>query len=305
MSFELAQHRRGLLLVAAGTLAWSIGGVVIRLLTVDSWTMLFWRSAVAGLFLLAAIAVTERSGFVAAFRRLDRVGYCVAACFAAAWLFYLTSVTMTTIANALVIQAISPLIAGVLGWLLMRERVALRTWMAMAVALAGVAVMVWHSIGAGRFEGDLLALVTAFSLSGAIVLIRHAREVPMAPAVCVGCGFATLAAWPFASPLSPTAGDIPLIMVFGVVQMGVGMLLVTSGARLIPAAEAALITTLETVLAPIWVWLVVSENPGASTIIGGAVVFAALIGHTLVELRSERRDQSLIGSSSTSTSVSG
>lgn len=305
MTSEHAQHRRGLLLVAAGTFAWSIGGVVIRLLTVDSWTMLFWRSVVAGVFLLAAIALTERGGFAAAFRRLDKIGYGVAVCFASAWLFYLTSVTMTTIADALVIQATSPLIAGVLGWLLMRERVALRTWVAMAIALVGVAIMVWHSLGAGRIEGDLLAVVTAFSLSGAIVLIRHGRQVPMAPAICVGCGIATLFAWPFAAPLSPTATDIPLLIVFGVVQMGIGLLLVTAGARLIPAAEAALITTLETVLAPLWVWLAVGENPGTATIIGGGVVFAALIVHTLVEQRAERRNQSLIGSSSTSTSVSG
>lgn len=305
MSAAPASHRRGLLLVAAGTVAWSIGGVVIRLLTIDSWTMLFWRSTVAGLFLLAAIAMTERGGFAAAFRRLDRIGYGVAICFAAAWSFYLTSVTMTTIANALVIQATSPLIAGVLGWLLMRERVALRTWVAMAIALVGVAVMVWHSLGAGRIEGDLLAVVTAISLSGAIVLIRHGREVPMAPAVCVGCGIAMVASWPFAVPLSPTVTDIPLLIVFGVVQMGVGLLLVAAGARLVPAAEAALITTLETVLAPIWVWLAVGENPGLATIVGGAIVFAALVGHTLVELRAERRAQTLIGSSSTSTSVSG
>lgn len=305
MTLDLATHRRGLVLVAAGTFAWSIGGVVIRLLTIDSWTMLFWRSIVAGLFLLTAIAFTERGSFKTAFRRLNTIGYGIALCFAAAWLFYLTSVTMTTIANALVIQATSPLIAGVLGWLLMRERVALRTWLAMAIALVGVAVMVWHSLGAGRIEGDLLSVVTAFSLSGAIVLIRHAREVPMVPAVCVGCGIATLVAWPFASPLSPTATDIPLLALFGVVQMGVGLFLVTAGARLVPAAEAALITTLETVLAPIWVWLAVSENPGTATIVGGAVVFAALIGHTLVEIRSERHAQSLIGSSSTSTNVSG
>jgi len=300
-----ALHRRGLLLVAAGTLAWSIGGVVIRLLTVDSWTMLFWRSVLAGLFLLGYVAWAERGRFVQSFRRLDRIGYGVACCFAAAWLFYLTSVTMTTIANALIIQATSPLIAGVLGWLLMRERVALRTWAAMAVALVGVAIMVWHSLGAGNVAGDLLAVVTALSLSGAIVLIRRGRDVPMASAICVGCAVAALASWPFAAPLSPTAADIPLLILFGFVQMGLGLLLVSAGARLVPAAEAALITTLETILAPIWVWLAVGEDPGTGALLGGAVVFAALIGHTLVELRAERRAQSLIGSSSTSTSVSG
>jgi drug/metabolite transporter (DMT)-like permease len=182
-----------------------------------------------------------------------------------------------------------PYVAGLLGWLLLGERVALRTWLTMALALVGVVVMVSSSYGRGALLGDLLAIVMASSFAIATVFVRRHPEVQMAPAAVLATALTFLAALPMADPLAATPRDLALLAFFGVGQFGVGFLLFMTGARLIPAAESSLIGMLEMVLGPLWVWLVLSERPGAASLVGGALVLAAVLVNTLVDLVSPGR----------------
>jgi len=283
-----AQHRRGLMLVAGAAIVWSFGGLLARLVAADPWTILFWRSVFACLFLLGYAWYRNRGRLIKTFRDLGWPGIVLGLCFAVASSSFIIALSLTSVANIMFIQSSAPFIAGLLGWLIMGERVSPRSWLAMGAALVGIAVMMVGSFGGGRLAGDLLSIVIAFGFAGAIVTTRRHRNLRMGPATCFATAFTTLIALPFASPLSVGSVDLFYLLLFGVGQMGIGLVLFTAGARLVPAAEAGLISILEAILAPLWVWLLLAEDPGGYTLAGGAIVLTAIMAHTLLDWRADR-----------------
>jgi drug/metabolite transporter (DMT)-like permease len=283
-----ASHRLGLLLVAGAATVWSAGGPIARLIGTDPWTTVFWRSVSAALALLLFIAIRERGRVIATFRRLGWPGLVVALCFVTGSTSFILALQLTTVANVLILQATAPFIAGILGWLIMGERVRLRSWLTMAAALVGIVIMVQDSLTRGSLLGSLLSLLIGLGFAGAIVTTRRHQEVQMAPATCLATIFGALVASPFAAPLGVSAHDLGLCLLFGAGQLAVGLILFSYGARLAPAAEVGIVSVLENILGPVWVWLAFSENPGEAVILGGAIVLAALVVHTLLDLRGGR-----------------
>jgi len=283
-----SQHRLGLLLVAGAATVWSAGGPISRLIGTDPWTTVFWRSVSATLALLLFIAIRERGRVIPTFRRLGWPGLVMALCFAMGSTSFIVALRLTTVANVLILQATAPFIAGILGWILMGERVRPRSWLTMAAALVGIVIMVWDSLTRGSLLGSLLSLLVGLGFAGAIVTTRRHHDVQMAPATCLATIFGALVAAPFATPLAISTNDLALCCMFGAGQLAVGLILFTYGARLAPAAEVGIVSVLENILGPVWVWLAFGENPGGAVILGGTIVLAALIVHTLLDLRSER-----------------
>jgi drug/metabolite transporter (DMT)-like permease len=277
-------RREGFWLVAAAALCWSSGGLIARLVSTSPWTTVFWRSVFCAAFLFVAVAIARRGRLASVVRETGWPGVLMAACFATASTCFIMSLARTSVANTLVIQSLSPFIAGLGGWLFLGERVRSRTWIAMGVALLGTVVMLWGSAGAGSRLGDLLALGTATAFAGATVVVRWHRTVPMPAAAALAAALGAVIAFSWADPSSAGAGDLALLALFGIGQLGAGLLLFTAGARLIPVAEASLIGVLECVLGPLWVWLAVGERPGAFSLVGGAVILSALIVHTAADL---------------------
>lgn len=284
-----AFRRRGALLVACAAVCWSSGGLIARLVTTSPWTTSLWRSLFASLFLALVLRIVRGRGIFAQWRDGGRPVLAVAACMALASTCFILSLAYTSVANTLILMSTGPYVAGLLGWLLLGERVALRTWLTMGVALAGAVVMVSDSYRRGAMVGDLLAIVMACSFAVATVLIRRHPEIQMAPAAVLATALTALVALPLADPLATRPRDLALLAFFGVGQFGAGFLLFVAGARLIPAAESSLIGMLETVLGPLWVWLVLNEQPGAASLTGGALILAALLANTLVDLVTPRR----------------
>jgi len=273
---------RGAVLVGVATLVWSSSGVITRLSSADSATLLFWRSLFAFGFLLAVVAT--RPGGLGNLLHLGWVGWGVAVSFAVSMLTFIVALHLTTVAHVLIFQAASPFFAAILAWALLRERISGAMLAAIAATIIGIGVMVSDTLFAGRWQGDVLSLIMCVSFAGMIVLARVDRRVDMLAASCAATLVSGLAAAPFASlPGSP--GEVVLLMAFGIGQMGIALLMFTAGIRLLPAADAGLITVLEAVLAPIWVWLVVGEDPGPRALIGGAIVILALVGYGWNERR--------------------
>ena len=269
------QRRRGRLFVALAAVAWSTAGLFQRELSVDVATQLAGRALFAALGLLAYVAIAERGRVVRAFRASGRGGIAVVALLAVSSASFLVALNHAPVANVLFMQALAPIMAAALGTLI-GEPVSRRTWLAMAVALAGVAVMVGGP-GSASWVGQGLSLLMATSFAGVIVITRHRREVSMAPATCLSQFVVFAAAAPFAHFAAAGARDVTLLATLGVCQIGLGFLLLTIGARLIPAGEVALISLLEIVLGPLWVWGFLSEQPAAATLVGGAVVLGAVL----------------------------
>jgi drug/metabolite transporter (DMT)-like permease len=236
-----AQNRRGRAYVALAAAAWSTAGVLQRELSVDVAAQLGGRALFAAVGLFVYVAVTERRGVWRAFRAIGGGGLAIVA------------------------------LGTMLG-----EPVSRRTWIAMGVALAGVAIMVGGPGGAGAL-GQALSLLMSTSFAGIIVLTRHYRDVSMAPATCLSQALVFVLAAPFAGVADVGPLDVSLLVTLGICQIGLGFVFLTIGGRLIPAGEVALITLLEIVLGPLWVWLALSEQPGAATFLGGAVVLGAVL----------------------------
>jgi drug/metabolite transporter (DMT)-like permease len=270
-----AQHRRGRLFVGFAAIAWSTAGLLQRELTTDVPTQLAGRSFFAVIGVGGYILVTERGRVLHAFRAIGRAGVAIAALLAVSSSSFFIALNYTSVANVLFMQALAPIIAAAFGTMI-GDRVARRTWVAMAVALAGVALMVG---GPGRPStvGLTLSLVMSVSFAATLVLTRHRRDVSMAPAMCLSQVAVFVLAAPFAQPGQAGALDIMLFALLGIAQIGLGFIFLTIGARLIPAGEVALITLLEIVLGPLWVWLFLSEGPSAATFTGGMIVLGAVL----------------------------
>jgi drug/metabolite transporter (DMT)-like permease len=272
---ESSQRNRGRLFVALAAVAWSSAGLLQRELTVDVATQLAGRALFAALGLFVYVAVAARGHVLPAFRAIGRGGIAIVVLLALSSAAFFIALNHAPVANVLFWQALAPIIAAALGTLL-GERVSRRTWLAMAVALAGVALMVGGPGGASLL-GQVLSALTAVSFAATLVITRHRREVSMAPATCLSQVLVFALAAPFADPSQAGAQDVALLATLGICQIGLGFVFLTIGGRLIPAGEVALITLLEVVLGPLWVWLFLGERPATATLVGGAVVLAAVL----------------------------
>jgi drug/metabolite transporter (DMT)-like permease len=276
---ESRRQRRGQLYVALAAVAWSTAGVLQRQLTLDTPTQVCGRAAFAATALLAYVAVVERGRVVPAFRSVGRAGVAVAVCAAVASGSFISALNHTSVARVLFILALAPVIAALIARVALGEPLTRRTAVAMGMALAGVALMLGDP-GEGSLAGDGLALLAATGFALMIVLTRWRRDVSMAPATCLAQVILIVAFLPLASPGEIGGGDVFWLAALGIGQIGLGFMLLTVGARLIPAAQVGLITLLEVVLGPLWAWLFVGERPGAITLAGGAVVIVAIVVQT-------------------------
>ncbi len=286
LSPAASDFRKGVLLVAGAAITWSFGGAIGRFISADPWTTVFWRSLFAFAFLL--VFMLWRDGFrgtLGLFRAMGLAGLGVGLCFATASSSFIVAMKYTTIANILLIQAAAPLFAALMAWIIFKEKVNAMTWAAIAAVITGVAIMVSGSFSGNVSPlGDGLALVISICFSIATVITRHAPQVRMTPAVCLATALACCAG-AILSPdlLAVTAYDYGWLFLFGAVNLGMGLVMFVTGARLVPAALGALVSTLEPALGPVWVWLIHNEVPGVRTLIGGGIVFAALVIHILAD----------------------
>jgi drug/metabolite transporter (DMT)-like permease len=272
-------HRRGQIFVAFAAVAWSFAGVLQRGLKLDIPTQAASRSGVAFLALSVVVLIEARrtnQSIVAFVRAPGWPGVLMALCGGGASACFIFALNRTSVASVLFIQALTPLVAVVLARVFLGEHASRRAWIAMSIAVGGVALMV-----GGPKVGSVAGLVAAGAMSVlfavTIVLTRFAKGVSMAPASALSQLLVFLCALPFAHLSVVGKSDVVRLVFMGVFQMGLRQLCFIIGARLIAAAETGLITLLEVVLGPLWVWIVYSESPGTTTVIGGIVVIAAVI----------------------------
>ena len=271
---RVTPRRQGQAYIVLAALAWSTAGLLQRELSVDTATQVAGRALFATLALLAFVAVQDRGW--RAFGSFGRAELAVAVLTAVASGSFIVALNHATVANVLFMQAVSPIVAAVIAWAALREAISRMTALATLTAFVGVAVMVG---GPGRPGATGLALSVLMTLSFAVSLVitRHRRDISMAPAITLSQVIVLAVSAPFARPGTVGVHDLGLIVLLGVTQIGLGLAFLTMGARLIPATEVALISLLEVVLGPLWVWLALSERPSNATFVGGAVVIGAVV----------------------------
>ena len=280
----------GTILILLGGAILSTGGVLIRFLSVtDSWTVLFYRSIGFVCLLLLVITVRHGKNTIGAFRAVGRNGVWMALILGCGFSSYVFSMMLTTVANVSFIISAGPLSAAVFGWFLLRERVSLTTWLVIVGAVTGMGLMFADGLSSGRMTGNLVALLLPLTFGLMVVLIRRAGDMDMLPATCMAGVASGIAGLVFSDSLSVSSSDLALLLGLGVAQLGLGFMFITIGTRCIPAAEAALLSLSESILAPILAWLILVEVPTTLALTGGIIVLSCVATQGGLGVYRERR----------------
>jgi drug/metabolite transporter (DMT)-like permease len=281
----LSEHAKGYLITLAGVAIITPDTLLIRLSDVEPFTLAVARGGIGGLMVLALSALWYRRDFVAQLRGIGFWSLVVVLLQGVGMILFVSALEYTSAANVLISFATMPLIAALMSWFFLGERVLPVTWAAILVSLVGLVIVASGSIGSGHLFGDFLALLDATLLATFYVVVRRHRMINMIPAM----GLGLLAAAVLASPLAAFPAIAPMqwlwIGLGGLVVVPFGLMLLTLGPRYLAASEVAVLMLLETVIGPFWVWLVLAEEPGIRSLIGGAIIITALFLHGIVRLR--------------------
>jgi len=281
------RHATGVILVLAAGVMLSIAGITLRHIeSASGWQILFYRSLTFCIVIAFWLTFRYRARVGRAFVAVGRPGLVVALSLGLGSTCYVFALLLTTVANALFLISAAPFMAAVLGWIVLRERVRPATWLTMTVALVGIAIMVFQGVQSGRLLGNLVALGTPISFAIMLVALRRAGHRDMLPAICLAGVVGAVLGFAMSDTLVLSRHDLALCLFLGVFQYAGGFILITLGARYLPAAEVALISLAEVVLAPVWVWIGVGEVPAALTLVGGGIVLAAVVAQALTGMRS-------------------
>jgi drug/metabolite transporter (DMT)-like permease len=282
---RLPDHVKGLLVTGGGILVLTPDSLLVRLISADAWTLLWWREVLMALGLAVGLLAVYRGKTLAAFRAVGRSGGFIAFTFAGSSISFILALTYTSVANTLVIVSAAPLFSAIFARVFLGETVPRRTWIAILLALAGIALLVSDSLGRPSLLGDGCALLTALFMAITLTITRHARAASMIPAIAMSGIVGALVVWPLALPTTVAESDMAYLALMGLIILPISFGAVALGPRYLPAPEVSLLFLLETVLGPLWVWLVLGEDPGPRALLGGAIVVATLAGHSALALR--------------------
>jgi drug/metabolite transporter (DMT)-like permease len=276
----------GYFLVFMAGVLWSTVGLGIRLID-DAvvWQILFYRSIAMSVFLYAVVRLRSGRAPLSLIAAMGWPGLIAGVALVAAYTGAIFALQTTSVANAMMLFAAAPLMAALLGRVLLGERVRRATWIAMLVALCGIAVMVWDKTSGAALRGNLAALGSALGFAVFTVALRRGKSVEMMPAVLLSGLIGTVAMAAICAGLGLSLAlsprDAGIASGMGVFQVGTGLVLYTLGSRSLPAAELTLLSMAEVVLGPVWVWLFLGEQAEPSTLAGGAILLAAIAGNAL------------------------
>ena len=287
-----SDYARGVLLVMLAGMIWSLNGILIRSIeSASDLQVAFYRTATLSVGFAIFLALRRRGRVIHAFRAAA-IPICIAGVLLGFTMVLFTiAMIHTTIANALFILSASPLLAAVLARVLLRELIRPVTALAILCAIFGVGVMIGEGLIVGGLFGILMALATACSHASYAVSLRYGRKADMLPAICLGGFLGAGVTAALVGDFQVSANDFVLCLLMGVVSLGLGFLFFTIGSRSVPASELLLLSMTEAVLAPIWVWLGIGEVPHYPTLIGGAMVFGAIVLQAIWGIRSGRTGQ--------------
>ena len=279
-------HKHGVLFVFAAGVLWSTVGLGIRLIEeAVVWQILLYRSISMSVFLYLVIRIRSGESPFVQIRRVGLPAVIAGLSLVAAYSGGIYAIQNTSVANAMLLFATAPFMAAVLGWLVLREPVRRATWVAIAVAIGGIAIMVADKSGSVALMGSLAALGSALGFAIFTVALRWGKTGEMLPSVFVSGLFAiviTIGVCQYQGlSLMIGARDGGIAMGMGVFQVGAGLILYTLGSRSLPAAELALLSLAEVLLGPFWVWLFLGETATVNTLLGGLVLLAAIAGNAL------------------------
>jgi drug/metabolite transporter (DMT)-like permease len=280
-----------MLMSVAATL-WSMAGVLTRQLdAARGFEVTFWRSVFAGLFVALVLLFQKGTQALATVRAVGRLGLLSGLMWSVMFCCFMIALTLTTVANTLIVMSISPLLTAFLAWLFLHQRIAVRTWSAIVVAFVGIVWMFAGSlaqINATQLLGMTVAMGVPVAASINVIALKKAGHgVDLIPAVLLGALFSAILMLPMMWPSRASPHDLLILAILGFLQLGFPCMLMVHASKTLSAPEIGLLGLLEVLLGPVWAWLGAGEVPVQATLVGGAVVMTALVLNELAALRQQ------------------
>lgn len=284
------RYGQGVALVVAAGALWSLMGLGLRQIEAATvWQILFWRSVGAVLVLFAFICWSSGGRPLAQIRRVGLAGAIGGFGLVFAFAGSIYAIQTTTIANAVFLFTASPFVAAILGWIVLGERVKPWTWAAIALAVFGMYLMVREGLATGALAGNIAALLSAAGFGAFSVCLRWGKVNDMLPVSMLGGVFAMITAAIVLTlqgkAIAVSAHDMGMAALIGAVILALGMVMYTLGSKVIPAAEATLLSMVEVLLGPVWVFLFRGETASANTFLGGGVLLVAVALNAIMGAR--------------------
>ena len=269
-------RNKGLILSLIGVLILSPDSLLIRLVNLDDFSLIFYRSAIPVITIFLFLLYIYKFKLVNSFILIGKIGILYAILYAITHVCFVYSIQNTSVANTLVLIAAAPIFAAIFSVFILKEIPDYFTWIIIFIALIGMIIIGWGSYTTSGIFGDLMALIVALGMGFSMVLVRFYKNIDLVPACLIGCVIAALYALPFNINFSLNNSQIILILMMCLIILPIPFMILTIAPKYAPAHEVALIFLMESVLGTAWVWLVIKEVPPDNTIIGGIILLIAV-----------------------------
>tara|TARA_B100000989_G_scaffold214112_1_gene162789 strand:+ start:342 stop:1220 length:879 start_codon:yes stop_codon:yes gene_type:complete len=282
---NLTDQQKGSLLAFVAVIFITPDSLFIRLSNIDTWGLVFYRGIIPFTTVFFGMLLIYKINF---FKILFTSGYhgiMYVVTFSITNITFVVSIQNTNVANTLVMIATAPLLSAILGGIFLKEAPDRKTWISIIITFTAIVYIFFDSLKLGNFYGDILGFITAIGLAIGAIIIRSAKFKNLVPAAVVGKLFVGTFALLFIESFALLENDIIIVPLMCVLCVAVPFVLVTIAPRFIPAAEVNLFFLLETIIGPIWVWLIIKEQPSIETLQGGAVIIATIATHSFLKLR--------------------
>jgi len=285
MNQKLSSQQKGSLLAFIAVFLITPDSLLIRLSNIETWGMLFYRGAIPCVVVLIGTLFFYNKNFLKVFLGMGYPGIFYIFSFAVCNITFLISIQNTNVANTLVMIALAPMLSAILGAIFLKETPDKKTWIAIIVTFASCIYIFYDSLNLGNFYGDFFGLVTAFGLACNANIARYAKDRDLVPSAVIGKLCVAIFAFFFVKNFELVGNDMIYVPLMCVMCVAIPFVLVTIAPRFITAAEVNLFFLLETILGPIWVWLVIKEQPSLETILGGSVIILTIAIHSFLALK--------------------
>ena len=282
---NLSDQQKGSLMAFVAVMFITPDSLFIRLSNVDTWGLVFYRGIIPFFSVFLGMLMIYKLNF---FKMLFSSGYhglLYIGTFSITNITFVVSIQNTNVANTLVMIAMAPMLSAILGGIFLKELPDRKTWIAIFITFLAAVYIFYDSLQLGNFFGDILGLITALGLAVGAVTIRSAKKKNLVPAAVVGKLFVALFALLFIESFTLAGNDTLIVPLMCIMCVAIPFVLVTIAPRFIPAAEVNLFFLLETIIGPIWVWLIIKEQPSLETIQGGAIIITTIAIHSFIKLK--------------------
>ena len=281
----LSDQQKGSLMAFVAVMFITPDSLFIRLSNVDTWGLVFYRGIIPFFSVLTGMLIIYKSNFFKMLFTSGHHGLIYIITFSITNITFVVSIQNTNVANTLVMIAMAPMLSAVLGAIFLKEIPERKTWVAILITFFAAVYIFYDSLQLGNIYGDILGLITAFGLAVGAVTIRSAKKKNLVPAAVVGKMFVALFAMFFIETYALVEQDLIIVPLMCIMCVAIPFVLVTIAPRFIPAAEVNLFFLLETIIGPVWVWMVIKEQPSIETIQGGLVIILTIAIHSFLKLK--------------------